>query len=650
MTQRYHLLTEELTEEIANASRHEQANWLILGPSQDFVGHWEVDSLWPEFFFDFEDIIGSYKSISPANLDVFFDHAEKGGYKVAFVEDPTIILEDFRHLNDPPPFSINSELGDTTNGLISWQIVGFNKLIKDETVKAGLVCWDTGAGKSIFIICALLWHSGFSQHNYDLGLIVCKSNNKVDTQRKLKRLADIDSIIVDGTPAKRKKTYAEIVEKMNNFEPVVVIINYEKFREDSEYIKILLERRKVLFFWDEMPMRLSNRSSMLYQKVKKAIYTTFSSKPRPVWMRHWELTATPIVNDPSEQYNCIRLINPPLLGSVADFESQYVAYHHPISGKPVAFRNLDKLEAKLGHMTHRVSRKDPEVAALFPQVMSDLITIDWNDKHRALYDRLTGKAKSLMESGDTDFSEDNILSIIQVMQMICDAPSMIAQSAKNREAFLAFLSPSDYEGGEAPRVGSAKGSSVALKLLEGMPVDSLTDKGHTKLETLREILLEKHPDEKVIVHMTWAGYGFPPLEAKLKEWGVSYVVFTGSDKQKQEILDSFRDDPSIRVFLTGDSGSDGIDIGEATVGVNYNYPWTWVKVEQREGRRNRVNSTKDQIYTYDLVMANSIDERKKQIIDQKHKYHEALFDGRAADFSQSARTSKEDLLFILFGD
>lgn len=505
MKQRYHLL-DDVEEEIADADRNTQANWLILGPSEDFIGHWEVESLWPDYFFDFEDIIGSYRSISPAKLDAFLARAEEGGYRVAFINDPITILDSFEHLSDPPPFSINSTLPNTVNGFISWQVVGFNKLIKDESVKAGLVVWDTGAGKTMFIASALLWHNGYSKNNYDLGLIVCKSNNKVDTQRKLKRLADIDSTIIDGKPEKRKEIYLSLIERMDNFEPVVAILNYEKFREDYEIIKLLLDKRKVLFFWDEMPMRLSNRNSQLYSKVKKSVYDKFSSKPRPSWMRHWELTATPIINSPADQYSCIRLINPPLLGAVSDFESQYVTYRHPISGDPLGFANLDKLEAKLGHMQHRVSRKDPEVAALFPDVIRDPITIDWNPKHRKIYDQLTGKAKDLIAQ---DFSEDNVLAIIQVMQMICDAPSMVAKSAENREAFLDVLSAYDSPEGETPRVDHPSGSNVALKLLEGMSMGSLTNDKHTKLETLREILQEKHPDEKVIIHMTWAAYGFP---------------------------------------------------------------------------------------------------------------------------------------------
>lgn len=298
-------------------------------------------------------------------------------------------------------------------------------------------------------------------------------------------------------------------------------------------------------------------------------------------------------------------------------------------------------------MIHRASRRDPEIAKMFPKVIYDPITIDWSDKHRAIYDRLTGKAKDLLES--ENFSDDNILAVIQVMQMVCDAPTMVSQSATNRLAFEAALFGSLDGDEEMPSVDKAKGSTVALKLLEGLTIGTLTNDGHTKLDMWREILLEKHPDEKVITHMTWAGYGFPPLTEKLDEWGISYVCYDGTDKQKQAKLDAFRDDPSIRVFLTGDAGGDSLDIPQATVGINYNYPWTWVKLEQREGRRMRVNSTKETIWTYDLVMANSTDERKKKIIDQKYEYHAALFEGRAADFAQSARTSKEDLLYVLFG-
>ena len=133
----------------------------------------------------------------------------------------------------------------------------------------------------------------------------------------------------------------------------------------------LVRNRKVLFLGRDAH-RLHNRKSLLYKRTKKAIYETFASKPYPKWMRHYELTATPIESTPEGQYYCVRLINPPLLGSRAEFKANFVAYESQWE-EFLSFHNLDKLEAKLSHMTHRVSRKDPEVAKMFPNVFRDQI-------------------------------------------------------------------------------------------------------------------------------------------------------------------------------------------------------------------------------------------------------------------------------------
>jgi superfamily II DNA or RNA helicase len=131
---------------------------------------------------------------------------------------------------------------------------------------------------------------------------------------------------------------------------------------------------------------------------------------------------------------------------------------------------------------------------------------------------------------------------------------------------------------------------------------------------------------------------------------VSYVTYTGTDKQKQTALDTFREDPSIRVFLSGDSGADSIDIPQAPVGINYNPPWKATTEHQREGRRDRVNSTFKTIYTYSLTMADSVEDRKREIIATKQGYHDAIFEGRAIESALSARLTQNDLYYMLLGD
>lgn len=645
---RYQLLTEDILDQIEISPRASQEEWLFLSESDEFKGRWEITSLWPDWFFDFEPIVGHYRTISPAKLEEFLDFATEGGYKVVFTDPPEEILSAYEHLRDPPQFVLNSNLENTVNGMLPWQIEGFNKLVKDESIDSGLVVWDTGTGKTAFIAAALKWHHNYG-HPYDLSFVVVKKNNKIDTQRKIKALSNIDSFVVEGTPKKRDRIYGEISECLDeNLKPVIVT-NYENFRQDDEMFKWFIEDRDCLMFWDEMPTRLSNRTTQVYEAVQKCLWKTFQPRTglpisRSKWLRQWELSATPIENSPDGLFNCIRLLSPTFLGTVGQFESDYVISRNPISHKPERWGKLDKLEGKIEFMTHRASLADSEISKMFPDIMENPLIIDWDTRDRAIYDMLASNAVKILEE-ESESEEFNILALIQVMQMICDAPSMIGKSSENHKEFKKIISELGEED-DVPQM--TKGSEIALKLVETLKKFP-TDDRHTKFETLKEILTEKHPNDKALIYMTWASYGFEPVCRKLDEWGISYVTYMGTDKQRQSVKDQFRTDPNIQVFLSSDRGSDSIDLPEAAVGINYNLPWTWTRKRQRQGRNNRVDSKLDITWWYDLIMANSVEERKQEIIATKQGYHTQLFDGKAMDDVISSKLSREDLTYILTG-
>lgn len=645
---RYRLLTEALLDEIEQQDRAAQEEWLFLSVSDEFKGRWEVSALWPDWFFDFEPIVGHYRTVSPAKLEEFLSFAEDGGYKVVFEDEPEAILAAYESLRDPPPFSLTSSLDGTVCGMFPWQIEGFNKLVRDEDLLAGLVIWDTGTGKTAFIAAALKWHEEHG-HPFDLALVVAKKNNKIDTQRKLKALGSIDSLVVEGAVKKRDRVYEQVSTGLENGEKQVLITNYEGFRNDEEVFKWLVEDRDVLGFWDEMPTRLSNRETKVYEAVQKTLWDVFQPKkklptPRPKWLRQWELTATPVENSPEGVFNTVRLLDPLLLGTVAKFDAAYVTNRNPVSHKPERWGRLDKLAGTIEFMTHRASMEDPEIAKMFPTIMEDPILIDWDPRDRAIYDMLATNAVKILEE-ESEKDEFNVLALIQVMQMLCDAPSMIGKSAENHVEFKRVVAELG-EDDDMPKM--VKGSEIALRLVETLK-RAPTDDKHTKFETLREILTEKHPDDKALVYMTWASYGFDPVCRQLDEWGVSYVTYTGTDKQRQAAKDRFRADPDLQVFLSSDKGSDSIDLPEAAVGINYNLPWTWTRKRQRQGRNNRVDSELETTWWYDLIMANSVEERKQEIIATKKGYHQVLFDGKAAEDAIASKLSREELLFILVG-
>lgn len=985
-TTRYQLLTEDLLDTIEGAPRSSQEEYLFLSESDEFKGRWEVTALWPDWFFDFEEIVGHYRTVSPARLDTFLSFASSGGYKIVFTDPPEDILDAYERLHDPPPFSLKSSLDNTIHGMFPWQIEGFNKLVRDESIDSGLVIWDTGpqpldakvltsigwttmgalkvghrvigydgydhgvtgvfpqgeqevfcltfkdgsqaystanhlwgfwdhvgnyyvrsldeyvtsglfhkrgdakwfvdrvcsiqyevsaalpvdpyvlgvilgdgsltnsvpqiyshegeiiplikphlpptirvsqygpkhfglvskekgkndltrnlkalglwnhtadtkfipetykyaleqdrvallqglldtdgsaeeqtariftvsrrladditelvrslggrakishknarkstikgkrynckegwtvslslpsrfeyfrlarkhvptrpeisknalqsvvsvglqpvqcisvyspdnryvtqdyvlthnTGKTAFIASALEWHNG-EGHPYDIGLVVVKKNNKIDTQRKLLSLAGLDSFVLTGPPKKRDQVYAEVSDSLGDKAKPILITNYESFRQDDEMFKWLIEDRDCLAFWDEMPTRLSNRTTQVYETVQKCLWRTFQPRtgpptPRPKWLRQWELSATPIENSPEGLFNCVRLLDPLLLGSVTQFDASYVINRNPVSHKPERWGRLDKLAGKIEFMTHRASLDDPLIANMFPEIMEDPLIIDWDPRDRAIYDMLASNAVKILEE-EPESEEFNVLALIQVMQMICDAPSMIGQSSENHKEFQRVLLDVEDED-EMPRM--VKGSEIAVRLVETLK-KAPTDDRHTKFETLHEILTEKHPNDKALIYMTWASYGFEPVCRKLDEWGVSYVPYSGTEKQRQAAKDQFRADPDIQVFLSSDKGSDSIDLPEAAVGVNYNLPWTWTRKRQRQGRNNRVDSQLDTTWWYDLLMCNSVEERKAEIIQQKKSYHTQLFDGKAAEDAMASKLSREDLIWILKG-
>jgi SNF2 family DNA or RNA helicase len=656
----FQLLTDELLEAIAADVDH-HGDWLLLYASEEFPGYWEIESLDPDFFYDFENIVSRWRIVSPPRLDEFMEKARELHYQVAFFEHPDPIINAWADLNKTPDVTLNSTLENVRNGFLPWQVVGYNKFLQleDQGVPAMLAVWDTGAGKTA-LEAAVIRHY-LDAERIDLAMVVVKSHNKIDTQRKLKSLAGIESLVIDGeltltrqrkgekyeVPGPRALAYMAIDELLDAGEPVVAITNYEKFRDDHGLYGPMFKNRRVLFCWDEMPTKLSTRTTQIYDAVKYELYKTFISKPYPAWMRHLVLSATPIENDPDGLYSYANLVRPYYLGTVTDFHKTYVTKRNFFDRKPEGWGDLDKLEARLDQMTHRVSKEDPEVAAMFPSVIRDAMVIDWNPAHRAIYDRFTARAEDLLKEEESGI---NMMSVMGVLQMLCDAPSMVKLSAENREAFSRLVESWGDLDGDDVGFGTASGSQAALELVRALGSGALHEKGHTKLEMMREIICEKHPSEKVVVHSTWADYIFPIWDMWLTTWGVPFVLYKGTDKQKQYALDRFREDPDIRVFLSGDAGADSIDIAEASVGINYNGPWKWTTEKQREGRRDRVNSTFKTIYTYTLMMADSVEERRREVRDLKHSYHAALFEGRANEAALSARFTTSDFWYMLFGD
>lgn len=628
------LLTSELLFEMDKKGEDFRKNFVVLDKHPDFVDQWFVNAFDESFFYEIEDKIGRYRAISVLQIDGFIKLCEEMGKEVIWTEDPSESIKKQVALNDIPEVKIESPFDDTINGFLPFQVQGFNFL---KNLKGGVVEWSTGTGKTVIASALLKYH--YDQHNFDLALFVVKSHNTINTQRSLQRLVGIDSTVIRGNRAKREKLYSEAVSDRQ-----VLILNYEKFRVDTEELKNIIGGKRVLIIWDEMPTKLKNRSSQMYKSVIQCLYDTHpprvSKDKQRAELRQYMLSATPIENNPEDFFNCVRVIDPDIYGSIKEFRDEYVKrFDHFDRSKPAEWHNLDKMGLKAAHIVHQVDKNDEDIAGMFPNVISEPYFIDWNDKQRSVYDKIIKKSR------ESDSDEVNTLAVITLLQMLCNLPTMITNSAANYEIFEKAFE--EALSGES--VPDKKGSELAFKLVNDIGADKITNEGHAKLEVLKSLITEVHPDEKITVFSAFNNGLMPDLRKYFDEWGVSHVYYGGSSKQRQEAEDKFKSDPSVRVFLSSDAGSDSINLEVGSVCIHYDMPWKWSTYTQRENRIHRVTSEFDTVRVYTLLMADSVEDRKLQVVLDKMGFHDAIFKGAIADQAIGQRMTKEDLMYILKG-
>ena len=114
---------------------------------------------------------------------------------------------------------------------------------------------------------------------------------------------------------------------------------------------------------------------------------------------------------------------------------------------------------------------------------------------------------------------------------------------------------------------------------------------------------------------------------ELDKAGIPYKNLHGgipSEKRKELIL-GFNEDPSIRVFLSTDAGSTGLNLQSASLIVNLDIPWNPAVLEQRIARIHRLGQQKN-VSVINFVSAGTIEERMLSTLRFKSGMSEGVLD------------------------
>ena len=142
--------------------------------------------------------------------------------------------------------------------------------------------------------------------------------------------------------------------------------------------------------------------------------------------------------------------------------------------------------------------------------------------------------------------------------------------------------------------------------------------GDAKLETLFALLTRKHPGQKVLVFSQFADT-VRYLAAQLKSRGIARLAGATGDSIDPTVLawrfspvsnekrDQIEAEEELRVLIATDVLSEGQNLQDCSIVVNYDLPWAIIRLVQRAGRVDRIGQLAENILCYSFLPAEGVD-------------------------------------------
>ena len=298
------------------------------------------------------------------------------------------------------------------------------------------------------------------------------------------------------------------------------------------------------------------------------------------------LTATPIQNNLIELYNLINLIKPGLLGTLQNFEEEYVGDQQ---GRVLL--HAKRLQRLLEQVMIRNRRS--ETGLSFPERRVETHRIEASKGEYELH-----RAVSQFIRNYKSFFESHLALMILEREVASSAPAL--------SMTLGNMMQKQHD----PDVTAA---------MEDLKHQADSVKRNAKVNLILDVAT--NTDEKMIV-FTQFRETQELLSRRLKQEGVSNVKYHGqlSSGRRKKALEEFRGDT--QVLVCTDSGSEGLNLQFCSVLVNYDLPWNPMRVEQRIGRVHRIGQERDRVVILNLAVADTIEDYVLQVLYEKIKLFE----------------------------
>ena len=337
----------------------------------------------------------------------------------------------------------------------------------------------------------------------------------------------------------------------------IVISSYHTVRQDIEFLSA------INFFYvilDES-QHIKNPASNIYRSVMR-----LRSSHRLV------LSGTPVENSLTDLWTQLSFVNPGLLGSLTFFKREFA--------RPIEKSFEEDKETRLRKIIQPfIMRRTKEmVVAELPPVTEQVVHCDMSDEQAAIYEREKSAVRnSILENIESVGVEKSAILVLQGLMRL------------RQIANHPILTDDTYTG------GSGKYDTIIHN------IESVVAEGHKILVFSSFVKhLELFPD--------W-------LSAK----GIGFAMLTGSTRNREGVIESFRNDDDIRVFLISlKAGGVGLNLTEADYVFILDPWWNPASEIQALSRAHRIGQDKRVIVSR-YISEETIEEKILRLQERKSK-------------------------------
>ncbi|MCY8577533.1 DEAD/DEAH box helicase [Bacillus haynesii] len=481
-----------------------------------------------------------------------------------------------------------------------------------------------GLGKTCQIIGAaqILMNRGKAERV----LIVTLNSLKRQWAKEIEKFSGEPAIAVYGRPAKRKKLIKGFASRRD---VRYLVVNYETLR-NKQYMD---EIKKISF----QVVALDEA-----QKIKSGVSDKYLGiKPSQNAAACYELdyipyrfiaTATPVQSKAEEIWSLFNFVDPNILGSWEVFRERFCKYHpyYGITGS----QNLGELYYRIAPHFIRRTKEMPEIQQQLPAVTHSHVFLEMTEAQEKLQESLLNKIEDLK-------GESRKISGSKVVNGQLLSPEQLKEYY---DSVIQGLQTFLVETCDTPELLShEEASNMSKSIISELGISEKDIKKSPKLDQLKDFakqIMNDEPSSKIVIFTE-----YERMARMIYNQLPHAVLYTGqiSDREKENAVQRFREDPNTKIFISTRAGSTGLNLQVANYMIHFDLPYTATEIEQRNGRIDRTGNKFNNITMYYYVMSGSFEEHLIEMLHKKSLLANTILTGqsekisnRSQDFSKIA--------------